>query len=321
MSRIVVVVPVYNEEPNLALLHERLAKVAATSSDEYSFVFVDDGSRDRSLEVLRELAPRDARVRYLSFTRNFGHEMATTAGIDAAEGDAVVLIDADLQDPPEVIPALVAKWREGFEVVYARRLHRKGESAVKRARSWLFYRFINAMSDFSIPPDTGDFRLMDRRVVEAFRRCRERNRFVRGLVAWAGFRQAAVDYEREPRHAGRTKYGFFKLLHLAFDAISGFSSVPLRLAVYFGFVVCAASVVMAAVIVVQKLAWGIPVQGYALLATGFFFLSGVQIFIMGVVGAYVGRVYRQVQERPLYLVMETSEEYLKSEQQGRRPNA
>jgi dolichol-phosphate mannosyltransferase len=312
MSCIAVVVPVYNEQPNLELLHQRLAKVADASPDDYRFFFVDDGSRDRSLETLRQLAQKDARVRYLSFTRNFGHEMATTAGIDAAaDADAVVLIDADLQDPPEVIADLVAKWREGFEVVYARRLHRKGEGAVKRMRSWLFYRFINAMSDFSIPPDTGDFRLMDRRVVEAFRRCRERNRFVRGLVAWAGFRQAAVDYERDARHAGETKYGFFKLLHLAFDAISGFSSVPLRLAVYFGFVVCAAAVVMAGVILVQKLAWGIPIEGYALLGTGFFFLSGVQIFIIGVVGAYVGRIYRQVQDRPLYLVMETSEEYLK----------
>ena len=311
MSRITVVVPVYNEQPNLDLLHERLAKVADASSDDYRFLFVDDGSRDRSLEILRQLAQKDARVQYLSFTRNFGHEMASTAGIDAADADAVVLIDADLQDPPEVIPDLVTKWREGFEVVYARRLHRKGEGAVKRMRSWLFYRFINAMSDFPIPRDTGDFRLMDRRVVEAFRRCRERNRFVRGLVAWAGFRQTAVDYERDARHAGETKYGFFKLLHLAFDAISGFSSVPLRLAVYFGFVVCAAAGVMGAVILVQKLVWGIPIEGYALLGTGFFFLSGVQIFIIGVVGAYVGRIYRQVQDRPLYLVMETSGDYLK----------
>jgi dolichol-phosphate mannosyltransferase len=301
-----VVVPVFNEEGNLAALNERLQALGASSADQYEMIFVDDGSKDGSLEIMRRLAGQHGNVKYLSFSRNFGHEMATTAGLDHAAGDAVVIIDADLQDPPEVIPELVAKWREGFQVVYARRRRRQGESPIKLLLAWLFYRLINALSDCPIPVDTGDFRLMDQCVVTAFRRCRERNRFVRGLVAWTGFRQTAVEYDRAARLSGQTNYGFFKLLHLAFDVVTGFSSVPLRIGIIFGLVVCFGAVIMAAVVLLQKLIWGIPLQGYALLATGLFFLGGIQLLVMGLIGLYVGRLYGQAQERPLYLVREKS---------------
>jgi len=267
---------------------------------------VDDGSTDRSGEILRDIVQRHPNMRYVAFSRNFGHEAATTAGVDHAEGDAVVIMDADLQDPPEVVPDLVAKWREGYHVVYAKRARRKGESAWKRATSWLFYRMLRRIGEIDIPADTGDFRLMDQRVARQFRRCREQSRFVRGLVAWAGYKQTAVEYERDERHAGDTKYGFFRLLWLALDACVGFSAAPLRLSSFLGFIVCLFSLIMAAVIVVQKIVWGIPIPGYALLAVGMFMLGGVQLAVIGLLGEYVARIYRQTQARPLYLIGEKS---------------
>ncbi|HUW56757.1 MAG TPA: glycosyltransferase family 2 protein [Planctomycetota bacterium] len=307
MSRITVVIPVYNEEACLEALFERLQRLNEGQPDDYDFLFVDDGSRDNSREIIRSLAQGHPAVRYLFFSRNFGHEMATTAGLDHADGDAVVIIDADLQDPPEVIPRLVERWREGNEVVYAKRKTRKGENVLKRFTAWLFYRLINKLSDVPIPADTGDFRLMDRQVVEGFRRCRERNRFVRGLVSWTGFRQTAVEYERDARAGGETKYGFFKLLRLTFDAVTGFSSVPLRIGVMLGLVVCVVAFIQAVRIFVEKMFWGIPIEGYALLATGIFFLGGVQLLVIGLLGEYIGRIYTQVQERPLYIVREKSD--------------
>jgi len=303
-----VVIPGYNEEDCLEALFRRLQAVENAGSDDYEFIFVDDGSDDRSRQVIRALARRHESVKYVFFSRNFGHEMATTAGIDHASGDATVIIDADLQDPPEVIPKLIEKWREGYQIVYAKRQVRKGDGLVKRIRSWLFYRIINRMSDVHIPSDTGDFRLMDRRVVESFRTCREQNRFVRGLISWTGFRQTDVPYERDRRAAGETKYGFFKLIHLAFDAITGFSNVPLRMGLALGVVVCVIAFIIGLTIIVQKIVWGIPIAGYALLTTGLFFLGGVQLFVVGLIGSYVGRIYKQVQERPLYIVHEKSDD-------------
>ena len=304
MARITIVIPVYNEQDCLEALFRRLWALAETESDEYRLLFVDDGSTDGSLEIIRRLAAEHAGVDYLSFSRNFGHEMATTAGLDHADGDAVVIIDADLQDPPAVIPDLVAKWREGYQVVYAQRRARKGERPAKRASSWLFYRIISALTDVPIPADTGDFRLMDRRVVEVFRRCREQKRFVRGLISWAGFRQTAVQYERDPRAGGETKYGPLKLFRLAFDAVSGFSAAPLRVGIVLGLGVCVLSLILAAVVFVQKLVWGIDIPGYAMMATGLFFLGGVQLLVAGIVGLYIGQIYSQVQQRPLYVVQE-----------------
>jgi glycosyltransferase involved in cell wall biosynthesis len=265
--------------------------------------------------VLREIAAADPAVVVLRLSRNFGHEAATTAGMDAATGDAVVLMDADLQDPPEVIEQMVQVWHGGSadttgggggaDIVYTVRRHRQGESAFKRSTSWLFYRLLRMVSDVDIPMDSGDFRLIDHKVVAALRQCREQDRFVRGLVAWTGFRTASVLYDRPPRHSGRTKYNPVKLLVLSVDAAIGFSIKPLRVATGVGFVVTLLSLALAGVVTVQKLVWGIPVQGYALLASGMFFLGGVQMLMLGLMGEYLGRVYRQAQGRPLYLVAET----------------
>ncbi len=302
-----VVIPVFNEETCLERLFERLLAVARAGEDTYEYLFVNDGSTDDSLDVIRKLSRRHASVRYLSFSRNFGHEAATTAGLDHANGDAVIIIDADLQDPPEVIPQLIEKWRQGYQIVYAQRRSREGEALFKRLSSWVFYRIIRWLSSVHIPPDTGDFRLMDRRVVEQFRRCREQSRFVRALVAWTGFNQSAVLYDRHERYSGETKYNFFRLLVLAFDAVLGFSNLPLRIGVVAGLFVCGICFLEAMYIVIRKLFFGIPIEGYALIVTGIFFLGGVQLSVIGLFGEYIGRIYTQTQQRPLYIVAEKSE--------------
>jgi len=311
VSLISVVIPVYNEEGNLEALHQRLAALEQPGGDRYELIFVDDGSRDGSREIIRRLAAADPRVRYVFFSRNFGHEQATTAGLDRAAGDAAVIIDSDLQDPPELIPAMVARWREGYQIVYAQRRRRKGESVFKRATSWLFYRLVRRMSDCDIPPDTGDFRLIDRRVVREFRRCREANRFVRGLIAWTGFRQIAVPYDRDERLSGETKYGVIKLVRLAFDAILGFSTLPLRLGLLLGLLVSAVAFVEMCRVLYVKLFTDTLVPGYALQTTAVLMLGGVQLVVIGLVGSYVGRIYRQSQDRPLYVVAEETEEEAK----------
>ncbi len=302
-----VVVPVCNETPCLAELFDRLTKVAEACPERFEFVFVDDGSTDGSDELIERFARQDPRVRFLILSRNFGHEKAITAGLDHAAGDAVVLIDADCQDPPEVIPQLIAKWREGYQVVYGRRLSRPGENPLKRATSWAFYRIIRWLGRVELPVDTGDFRLMDALVVRQVRRCREENRFVRGLVAWTGFRQTAVGYHREPRCAGQTKYGLMKLTALAVDAVVGFSNAPLRLMVYVGLTVCGLSMALGARELLKKLLWDIDIPGYALEITAIFFLNGVQLCMLGVLGEYVGRIYTEAQDRPLYLIARRSD--------------
>ncbi len=307
MALISVVIPVFNEQQCLAALFERLDAVGRDAEDDYEFIFVDDGSSDDSRRIIQDIAAAHENVKFVIFSRNFGHEMATTAGIDHATGDAVVIIDADLQDPPELIPELVVRWREGYQVVYAQRQSRKGESPFKRFTAWMFYRIIRLLSDVEIPPDTGDFRLMDKQAVDHFRRCREQSRFVRGLIAWTGFRQTAVSYQRDERHGGEGKYGLFKLIVLALDAMVGFSNVPLRLGILLGFLVCLFSLVMVVVVVVQKLFWDVQIPGYAFLVTGMFFLGGVQLSVMGLLGEYIGRIYREAQGRPLYIVAEKSD--------------
>ena len=308
MSLISVVIPVFNEEGNLEVLHKRLSALEGIDGDRYELIFVDDGSGDRSREIIRDLARKDARVRYLFFSRNFGHERATTAGLDRANGDAAVIIDSDLQDPPELIPEMVRKWREGYQIVYAQRRQRKGESVFKRFTSWFFYRLVRMTSDCDIPPDTGDFRLIDGRVVREFRRCREQHRFVRGLLAWTGFRQAALPYDRDERLSGQTKYGVVKLMRLAFDAILGFSTLPLRLGLILGALVSVVAFVEMCRVLYVKLFTGIPIPGYALQTTAILLLGGVQLLVMGLIGSYVGRIYRQSQNRPLYVVAEESQE-------------
>ncbi|HDH52979.1 MAG TPA: glycosyltransferase [Nitrospirae bacterium] len=301
-----VVVPVFNEEENLKELYGRLKDVLEGMNRQYEVIFVDDGSEDKSLEIIKMLASSDKAVKYRALTRNFGHEASSTAGLDIAKGDVVVLMDADLQDPPELIPQMLKLWQEGNQLVYARRLRRYGENIFRRVSAKFFYRLIALISDSEIPVDTGDFRLMDRAVVNDFLKCREQNRFVRGLTSWVGYKQAALNFERDRRFAGESKYNTFKLLLLMLDVITGFSIKPLRVATALGFLVTVLSMVMVCVIVIQKFFFNLNIQGYALLVTGLFFMGGVQMFFLGIIGEYIGKIYRQVQGRPLYLVKEES---------------
>jgi glycosyltransferase involved in cell wall biosynthesis len=303
-----VVIPAWNEEKNLPLLHERLGRVAAASTDDYELIFINDGSRDGTLAGLRALAAADPHVKYLSFSRNFGHEAAVAAGLDRATGDAVALIDADLQDPPELIGPMVERWRAGVHVVYAQRRRRSGDSIPKKLSIFVFYRLLGRISEVDIPLDTGNFRLMDRRVVEVVKACRENPRFVRGLVPWAGFTQEPLLFDREARHAGETGYGFVKLLRLALDGICSFSLVPLRVSAWIGAFVIALSFVLAAVVIGEKVIVnspdpGVP-RGFAFLACVVLFLGGVQLFMLGMLATYVGYIFKNVQGRPMYIVAE-----------------
>ena len=299
-----IVIPLLNEEANLLELHRRLSETLDRIGCDRRIIFVDDGSTDRSPEIIRELAVRDPSVIGVRLSRNFGHERASTAGLDNATGDAAILMDADLQDPPEMIEKLVAAWKEGAEIVYAVRARREGEGPFKRFSAWLFYRLLNIRSEVQVPRDTGDFRLIDGKVLAALRSCREQDRFVRALIAWTGFRTKAVPYDRPARAGGETKYNRLRLLLLSLDALIGFSILPLRIATAVGLVVTAFSLIMVGIVTFQKLFLGLPFQGYALLATGLFFLGGVQMLLLGVLGEYIGRIYRQTQNRPLYLVSE-----------------
>jgi dolichol-phosphate mannosyltransferase len=300
-----VVIPLLNEEDNLRELHKQLQAVAARIGCRYEIIFVDDGSTDTSSAIIRELAAADPHVHGIRFSRNFGHEAASTAGFDRARGDVVVLMDADLQDPPAIIEQMFALWQQGNEVIYAVRNQRHGETLFKRCTSWMFYRLLNALSDVPIPADTGDFRMIDARVLRALQRCREYDRFVRGLVAWTGFRSISVSYDRPARAGGQTKYNPLKLLLLSLDAAVGFSILPLRLATALGFTVTFVSLIMVAVVVIQKLFHEIPITGYALQTTAIFFLGGVQMLLLGILGEYIARIYRQSQDRPLYVVAES----------------
>lgn len=301
-----VVVPVFNEEDCLPALHGRLTNVLKRLGGRYEIVFVNDGSRDRSLDILCDIADADPGVRYVSFSRNFGHEAATSAGLQRARGRCVVLIDADLQDPPEVIVDLFERWREGCDVVYARRLSRSGESWFTRATSHVFYRLLQRVSPTEIPADVGDFRLMDRAVVDAFLEMPERKRFVRGMIAWTGFKQSAVMYDRDARLAGETKYDVWKRLGLAIDAMASASVRPLRWIMAAGAVLAGGSL-LAGFAMALLAAFGVGLPAFAWLAAAVSLLAGVQLFSLGVVGEYVGRSHLESQGRPLFIVAEESE--------------
>ncbi len=295
-----VVVPCYNESSNLDILFSRLETALDALGETYEIVCVDDGSRDNTLADLEAHHHRNPAIVVVGLARNFGKEVALTAGIDHARGDAVVPIDADLQDPPEVIGELVTRWREGYDVVYARRRSRQGESWVKRATANVFYRVIDRVSEVPIPRDTGDFRLMDRRVVEALKDLPERNRFMKGLFAWVGFRQAEVSYDRDPRLHGNTTWNYWRLWNFALEGITSFSTVPLRIWSYVGVVVSLVALALAMVLVIRGTDPDAP--GYASLMVAVLFLGGVQLISLGVLGEYLGRIYREVKGRPLYLV-------------------
>lgn len=297
-----VVAPVFNEEAILHELYRRLTAVLDGAGLDWELVLVNDGSRDRSLEIMRELHAADARVKVVNFARNFGHQVAITAGTDYAQGQAVVIIDADLQDPPEVILDLLAKWREGYEVVYAVRSERKGETWFKEFTAKAFYRIIYKITDINIPMDTGDFRLMDRKVVEALKTMREKHRFMRGMSVWVGFRQTGVEYVRAERYAGETKYPLKKMLKFALDGITSFSYFPLQLATYIGFIVAAISVAGIVVTIVLRLTGSHAFYGQATTLVSVLFLGGVQLISLGIIGEYLGRIYDEAKGRPLYIV-------------------
>lgn len=297
-----VVVPVYNEAEGIRQFHKRAtAALRALEGCDHELVYVDDGSRDGSFEIMRELADWDPRVQLLKFSRNFGHQIAITAGLDQARGDAVVFIDADLQDPPEVIAELVAKWREGFDVVYAQRTRRKGETAFKLLTASVFYRMLRMLASIDIPPDVGDFRLISRRVADELRRMREKDRFIRGLVSWVGFRQTSVPYLREQRFAGESKYPLRKMLKFAFDGLTSFSTAPLRVASWLGYATSGLAFLYLASVFVQ-VALGVTIEGWATIMVAVLFLGGVQLICLGILGEYLGRVFNEVKPRPVYIV-------------------
>jgi polyisoprenyl-phosphate glycosyltransferase len=302
-----IVVPMYNEQENVAPLLQRIVAVAQALPDRpaYEIVLVNDGSSDGTADAIRREMKRHRNVVLVNLSRNFGHQLAATAGIELAAGDAVVLMDGDLQDPPELIGAFIAKWRAGYDVVYAVRRTRKGESAFKVWTAQLFYRIIKRLTNVAIPVDTGDFRLMSRRVVEALRRSPERHRFLRGMVSWVGFNQIGVEYDRDERYSGTTKYPLPKMIRFAIDGITSFSDIPLRFASYFGFVVSALAFIYALIVVVAKLFRANPpayTPGWASTIVAVVFLGGVQLISLGILGEYLGRIYDQVKGRPLYLV-------------------
>lgn len=299
-----IVVPIFNEGETIPEMHRRMAAVLDSLDGPSELVLVNDGSRDNSLELLRDLAKRDPRVKVISFSRNFGHQMAITAGIDHAGGDAVVVIDADLQDPPEVIRDLVEAWKGGAELVYAQRAGRKGETIFKKFTASFFYRLITSMTDLKIPVDTGDFRLMDRKVVEALKQVREHHRFMRGLSIWVGFKQAGVRYVRQERYAGTTKYPLKKMLRFATDGITSFSYVPLQLATTAGFVFAGLALVAIPIVAVLRLAGSDFFFGQATTLISVLLLGGVQLIFLGIIGEYLGRIYDEVKKRPLYLISE-----------------
>jgi glycosyltransferase involved in cell wall biosynthesis len=303
-----VIAPIFNEKENLPDLHRRIADVMESTGEAWELILVDDGSTDGSTDLIRELAKKDKRVRPIIFARNFGHQIAITAGWDYARGDAVVIIDADLQDPPELILEMAKKWREGYEVVYAVRTEREGESWFKLWTASLFYRLIYRITDVKIPLDTGDFRLMDRKVVNVLRQMRERHRFPRGMSAWVGFKQIGVEYKRAARLAGETKYPFRKMFRLALNAVTGFSYFPLQVATFFGFISAGLAILAMPVVIYLRVSGSQAFFGQATTLLAVLFLGGVQLICLGILGEYVGRLYDEAKGRPLYIVRDAPEE-------------
>jgi polyisoprenyl-phosphate glycosyltransferase len=300
-----VVVPVYNEQAVVFESYTRLKAVLDGLNESYELIFVNDGSSDATPVIVRRICETDPNARFIDFARNFGHQTAITAGMDFASGDAVVVIDADLQDPPEVIPAMIARWREGYDVVYGKRAERKGETLFKRLTSAAFYRVLRKLTDVDVPVDTGDFRLIDRKVCDALKQVKERNRYVRGIVSWLGFRQTGVEFVREKRFAGETKYPLKKMLRFAFDAITSFSYKPLKLSSYVGVTVSLGSFAYLLVVLYLKLFTTTTVTGWASTMAVTLFFNGVVLMMLGIIGEYIGRIYDEAKGRPLYVVRET----------------
>ncbi|MEB3103136.1 glycosyltransferase family 2 protein [Ferviditalea candida] len=301
-TRYSVVVPVYNEEECIEETSRRLLEVMDATGEPFELIFVNDGSRDRSAELIRGLCAADKRIKLIDFSRNFGHQIAVTAGLQHASGQAVVLIDADLQDPPEVILQMIDKWKQGYDVVYGKRIQRHGETLFKKASALFFYRLLHSMTNVNIPLDTGDFRLMDRKVCDALNGLKEQNRFIRGLVSWVGFKQTPVEYERQERFAGTTKYPLRKMVKFALDGITSFSYKPLRLASYLGFTVSAASFLYLLIVLYQKLFTTTTLPGWSSIVAVNLLFNGIVLIILGIIGEYIGRIYDESKNRPLYIL-------------------
>ncbi len=301
------IIPIYNEEATIAELYRRVQAVMDGMDGPVELILVNDGSRDRSLSLLRELHEQDARVCYISLARNFGHQTAVTAGLNFSRGKVIVILDADLQDPPELIPQMVEQWRQGYAVVYAQRTQRRREGWFKRLTAYVFYRLLKQLADVDIPTDTGDFCLLDRCVVDVLNAMPERNRYIRGLRSWIGFRQTAVYFDRDPRFAGEVKYTFGKSLALAINGLVSFSQVPLRISTYLGLFAALVGLFMAGLVLYWRVVYPLsPLTGYATISAAIFFLGSVQLFSIGILGEYIGRIYEEVKNRPLYTLAEVA---------------
>lgn len=299
-----IIAPIYNEKGCFDELHRRVSEVMNTTGEEWEFIMVDDGSSDGSTEMIRELSKKDKRVRPVIFARNFGHQIAVTAGLDHCRGDAAIIIDADLQDPPEVILELIAKWREGYQVVYAMRTEREGETWFKKVTASAFYKLIYRITDVKIPMNTGDFRLLDRKVIDVMNSMRERHRFLRGMSAWVGYKTIGVPYKRAARFAGTTKYPLKKMVKLALTAVTSFSYMPLQIAMVFGFISAGISILAIPVVAILRLIGSQFFFGQATTLIAVLFLGGVQLICLGILGEYVGRIYDEAKGRPLYITSE-----------------
>jgi dolichol-phosphate mannosyltransferase len=308
-----VVVPIYNEEGNIPQMYERLTKVLKEICSSYEIIFVNDFSKDNSLSIIKDLSKKDNSVQYVSFSRNFGHQVAVSAGLDYSKGDAVAIIDGDLQDPPELIKEMYAKYKEGYKVVYAKRSARKGVNIFKKAAYKLFYRILDKLTDVKIPLDTGDFRLIDRVIINHLKQMPERNKFLRGQIAWIGYKQTCVEYVRDPRFSGKTGYSFSKLMKLAIDGITGFSSRPLKFASNMGIVVSVFSFcIIVYALISHYLLHTPPLRGWTSVIISVSFIGGVQLITIGIIGEYISRINNDVRKRPLYIVEESSGEENKS---------
>ena len=301
-----VIIPVFNEEKNIQNLYDRLSQVMQNLNVTYELIFVNDGSKDASIGLIKVLSKKNKEVKYIDFSRNFGHQIAVTAGLDKTSGNAVVIIDADLQDPPELIAEMYQKRKEGFEVIYAKRKNRKGESFLKLMTAKLFYRILSKMTSISIPVDTGDFRMIDKKIVEVLREMPEKNKYLRGQISWVGFNQTFVEYDRQERQAGATGYTYRKMLHFALDGITAFSDVPLKVVTYFGFMVSIIAFFVAIYALLAKFVWENSVPGWTSLMIAILFIGGIQMIAIGIIGEYLSRMNHNIRNRPLYIIRESN---------------
>jgi polyisoprenyl-phosphate glycosyltransferase len=310
-----IIAPIFNELENIPELYPRIRDVMKQLGEPWELILVDDGSTDGSTEAIRKLAANDERVRPVIFARNFGHQIAVSAGIDYSRGEAVVIIDADLQDPPEVILELIEKWQEGYEVVYAVREEREGETWFKKTTATVFYRLIHAITNVDIPLNAGDFRLMDKKIVSVMKAMQEKHRFLRGMSAWVGFKQVGVSYKRKPRYAGESKYPLKKMIQFALNAITGFSYFPLQMATYLGFIAAGLSVIAIPIVAILRLLTGTALLGQATTLIIVLFLGGIQLISLGIIGEYIGRIYDEAKDRPLYVVAEAPGDTTKDDEE------